>query len=85
MTQTFSQDEPTFVSDPIHISSDTVLSLPETLPLPSTPSVTGQISSINFPPNCSTHLNDRYSQLQGTSTPLRLDWNSFVELPTPFA
>ena len=36
MTLTFSQSEPNFVSDPIDISSDTILSLPETLPsLPS--------------------------------------------------
>ena len=66
MQQVFSQCETNLVKYPTDISSDTSLSLPETLSLPSTPST-------NFP----NHLYDRYRELNSTNTS-RLDWNSFV-------
>ena len=78
MTQTFSQDETNLVNDHIDISSDTSLSLPEILSLPSTPSVTGQTPSTTFPTNFPSQLDDRYRKLQSTNTPLRLDWNIFA-------
>ena len=40
ITQAFTQGKPNLVNDPIDVSSDTSLSLPETLSLPSTPSLT---------------------------------------------
>ena len=40
MTQAFTQGEPNLKNDPIDVSCDTSLSLPETLPLPATPSLT---------------------------------------------
>ena len=80
MIQSFSQSEPNLVSGPIDISPDTSLSLPETLSLPSKPSVAGQIPT-NFPTIFSSQSTDRYRELQSTNTPLRLDWNSFVAHP----
>ena len=50
MTQAFAQGEPNLKKDPINVSSDTSLSLPETLSLPSIPSLT-PISQTPFPPN----------------------------------
>ena len=50
MTQAFNQGEPILLNDPIEVLSDTSLTLPETLSLPSTPSLT-QISQTPFPPN----------------------------------
>ena len=48
MTQNFSQGEPNLVYEPIDISSEKSLSIPETLSLPSTPSIS-QISTTSFP------------------------------------
>ena len=73
MTQTFSQGEPNLVNEPIDISSDTSLSLPEILPFSSTPSGTGQTSPTLFATNFSKILDDRFCELQGTSKPLQLD------------
>ena len=47
-THTYTQGEPNLVNDPIDVSSDTTLSaLPETISLPSTPSLS-QISNIKY-------------------------------------
>ena len=48
-TQSFTQGEPNLINDPIDISTDTTTSssLPETLSLPSTPSIS-QISPTHF-------------------------------------
>ena len=59
MTQTISQGEQLLVFDPIEISSDTSLSLPESLSLPSTPSVTGQTQTATFPKNFPSQVEDR--------------------------
>ena len=61
MTQAFTQGEPNLVNDPIEFSSDTTLSLPETLSLASTPSLT-QISQTPFPPKFPTNLDARYKE-----------------------
>ena len=79
-TQSYSQGEPNLVNDPIDTSSDTTFSsLPETLSLPSTPSL-GQISPSIFPLNISHDIETSYSE-QPTNIPLRLDWNTFVAPP----
>ena len=49
---------------------------------PSKTSFTGQIPLNTFATSFANFLDDRYRKLQGTSTPLRLDWNSFV-VPLP--
>ena len=72
----FFQGEPNLVNEPIVISSDIFLSLPETLSLPSTHSATGQTPTTTFPTKFPNHLDDRYRELQGTSIPVRLDWNT---------
>ena len=82
MNQTFSFDERNLVTNPKIFFSDTTLSLPETLYLPSTSSITFQTPSITFPAHFTSQLNDRYRELQSTSSSLRLDWNSSVELPS---
>ena len=75
--QTCPQGEPNLVNDPIDTSSDTTLSsLPETLSLPSTPSIS-QISSSIFPLNFPNNIDARYRE-QSTNITLRLDWNTFV-------
>ena len=61
MTQAFTQGEPNLVNDLIDVSSDTTLSLPETLSFPSTPSLT-QIEQNSFAPNFSTNLDARYRE-----------------------
>ena len=66
------------VNEPIDISSDTSLSLPETLSLPLTASATGQTTTTTFLKEFLNPLDDRYRELQDTSIPLRLDWNTFV-------
>ena len=58
MTQALTQGEPILVKDPLDASSDTNLSLPETLSLPSTTSQT-QISQTLFPSNFPT-IRDTY-------------------------
>ena len=77
MTQAFTQGEPNLVNDLIDVSSDTILSLPETLSLPSTRSLT-QISQTPFPPNFSANLDARYRENSTINIHLRLDWNTFV-------
>ena len=78
----YSQGEPNLVNNPIDVSSDTTLStLPETLSLPSTPSLT-QISPTIFPLSFPTNLDSRYQEQSSHNIPLRLDWNTFVAPPT---
>ena len=81
MTQTLSQGEPNLVNDPTDISSATSRSLPETLSPPSTPSVTGQTPSTTYPTSFSSQLDDKYHDLQGTNTPLRLPPSPFWPAP----
>ena len=82
-THSNTQGEPNLVNDPIDISTDTTLSsLPETLSLPSTPSLS-QISPTLFPLNFPNNLDARYREQSSTNIPLRLDWNTFVA-PPPF-
>ena len=54
-TQAFTEGEPNVANEPIDVSSDPILSLPETLSLTSTPSLS-QISSTPFPLNFPTNL-----------------------------
>ena len=83
-THSYTQGESNLVNEPIDISSDTTLSsLPETLSLPSTPSLS-QISPTLFPLNFPTNLDARYQEQSSTNTPLRLDWNNFVAPPPLF-
>ena len=84
MTQTFSKGEPKLVHEPIEITSDTSLSLPEILSLLSTPSTTGQTRTTTFPTNFPINLNDRYRELRSTNIPFRLDSNTFVASPPLF-
>ena len=71
------------MNDPIDISTDTTLSsLPETLSLPSKPSLS-QISPTLFPLNFPNNLDARYREQSSTNIPLRLDWNTFVAPPPP--
>ena len=77
MTQAFTQGEPNLVDDPIEFSSDTSLSLPETLSFPSTPTT-------SFPPNFPTKLDDSYKVHLTKKIPLQLDWNTFVAPPPLF-
>ena len=84
VTHTYTRGEPNLVNDPIDVSSDTTLStLPETLSLPSTPSLS-QISPTLFPLNFSTNLDSRYQEQSSNNIPLRLDWNKFVAPPPLF-
>ena len=78
MTQAFTQGEPNLVKNPIDISSDTSLSLPETLSLPSTPSTINQTPTTTFPLNFLTNADDRYRELLTNNIHLRSDWNTFV-------
>ena len=82
MTQGFTQGESNLLNEPTEISSETSLSLPETLSLPSTP--INQISTTSFPPHFSTNLDDRYKEYLTKKTPQRLDWNTFVASPSLF-
>ena len=82
-TQAYPQGEPNLVNDPIDNSSDTTLSsLPETLSLPSTPSISQILPSL-FTLNSPNNLDARYRE-QSTNIPLRLDWNRFVAPPPLF-
>ena len=81
MKQVSTQGEPSLVNDPIDVSSGTTSSLPETLSLPSTPSLT-QISQ--FSPNFPTNLDARYRETSTNNKNLRLDWNTFVTPPPLF-
>ena len=60
-TQSFTQGEPNLINDPIDTFTDTTTSssLPETLSLPSTPSIS-QISPTSFPLNFPNNLDARY-------------------------
>ena len=71
------------VNEAIDISSETSLSLPETLSLHSTPSIS-QISTTSFPLNFPTSLDDRYKEYSTNNTILRLDWNTFRAPPPLF-
>ena len=83
-THSYTQGEPILVNDPTDISTDTTLSsLPETLSLPSTPSLS-QISPTLFPLNFPNNLDARYREQSSTNIPLRLDWNTFVAPPPLF-
>ena len=83
-TYSYTQGEPNLVNDPIDISTDTTLSsLPETLSLPSTPSLS-QISPALFPLNFPNKLDARYREQSSTNITLRLDWNTFVAPPPLF-
>ena len=83
-THSYLQGEPNLVNDRIDISRDTTLSsLPETLSLPSTPSLS-QISPMLFPLNFPNNLDARYREQSSTNIPLRLDWNTFVAPPSLF-
>ena len=89
-THSYTQGEPNLVNEPIDISFDTsslhhlsLSSLPETLSLPSTPSLS-QISPTPFPLNFSTNLEARYQEQSSTNTPLLLDWNTFLAPPPLF-
>ena len=75
----FHPRQPSLVNDPIDVSSDTPFSLPETLSLPSTPSLT-QNSQTQFP----TNLDARYRENSTNKIQLRLDWNTFVAPPPLF-
>ena len=79
MTQAFT---PNLVNDPIDISSDTFLPLPETLSLPSTSSRISQTPTTTFPLNFPKTLGERYKLPLTNNRPLRLDWNKFV-VPHP--
>ena len=84
-THSFTQGEPNLINDPIDISTDTTTSssLPETLSLPSTPSIS-QISPTPFNFNFPNNLDARYREQSSTNIPLRLDWNTFTAPPPLF-
>ena len=83
-THSYTQGEPNLVNDPINISTDTTSSsLPETLSLPSTPSLS-QISPTLLPLNFPNNLDARYREQSSTNIPLRLDWNTFIAPPPLF-
>ena len=63
------------------MSTETSLSISETLSLPSTPSVTRITPYNSFPTNFPYQLSDRYQELQKTGKPLCLGWNFFVQSP----
>ena len=69
------------MNNSIDDSFDTTLStLPETLSLPSTPSLS-QISPSIFALIYPTNLDSRYQEQSSHYIPLRLDWNTFVAPP----
>ena len=75
-THSYTQEEPNIVNEPIDISTDTTpSSLPETLSLPSTPSLS-QISTTLFPLNFPNNLDAKYREQSSSNTPLRLDRNT---------
>ena len=84
-THSFTQGEPNLINDPIDISTDTTTSssLPETLSLPSTPSIS-QIAPPPFNLNFPNNLDARYREQSSTNIPLRLDWNTFTAPPPLF-
>ena len=71
-TLIYRQGEPNLVNDPIDISTDTTLSsLPKTLSLPSTPSLSQFLPTL-FPLNFPNKLDARYREQSSTNIPLRL-------------
>ena len=77
-THSYTQEEPNIVNEPIDLSSGTTLSsLPETLSLLSTPSIS-QVSPPLFPLNFPNNLDARYREQSSSNIPSRLDWNTFV-------
>ena len=83
-THSYTQGEPNIVNEPIDFSTDTTLSLlPETLSLPSIPSLS-QISPTLFPLNFPKNLNARYWEQSSSNIPSRLDWNTYVAPPPIF-
>ena len=84
-THSFTQGELNLVNNPIDISTDTTTSssLPETLSLPSTPSIS-QISPPPFNLNFPNNLDARYREQSSINIPLRLDWNTFTAPPPLF-
>ena len=83
-THSLTQGKPKIVNEPIDISSDiTLSSLPETLSLPSTPSIS-QVSPTLFPLNFPNNLDARYREQSSSNTPLRLDWTTLVAPPPLF-
>ena len=84
-THSFTQGEPNLINDPIDIFTDTTTSssLPETLSLPSTPSIS-QISPTPFNFNFPNNLDARTREQSSTNIPLRLDWNTFTAPPPLF-
>ena len=83
-SHSYTQGEPKIVREPKDISSDTTsLTLPETLSLPSTPSIS-QISPTPSPLIFPTNLDARYQEQPSTNTTLQLDWNTFVAPVTLF-
>ena len=83
-THSYTQGQPNIVNEPIDISTDTTpSSLPETLSLLSTPSLS-QISPKLFPLNFPNNLDARYREQSLSNIPLRLDWNTFVAPPPLF-
>ena len=83
ITQAFTQGEPNLIIDRIDVSSDTPLSLPETLSLPSTPSLT-PISQTPIPPNFPINIDARYNKNSTNNIQLRFDWNTLVAPPSLF-
>ena len=83
-THSYTQGEPNITNEPIDIFSDTTLSsIPETLSLPSTLSIS-QISQTLLPLNFPSNLDARYREQSSSNIPLRLDWNNFVAPPPLF-
>ena len=83
-THSYTQGEPNIVNEPIDISSDTTLSsLPETLSLPSTPSIS-QVSPTLFPLIFPNNIDARYRAQSSSNILLRLDWNIFLAPPPLF-
>ena len=84
LTHKYPHSEPNLVNNRVDVSFDTTLStLPETLSLPSTPSLS-KISPSTFPLNFPTNLDSRYQEQSSHNIPLRLDWNTFVSPPPLF-
>ena len=82
MTNKYPHDEPNLINNPVDISFHTTLStLPETLSLPSTPSLS-ELSPLTFPLNFPTDPDSRYHEHPSQNIPPRLDWNTFVA-PAP--
>ena len=82
-THSFTQGEPNLINDPIYNFTTTSSSLPETLSLPSTPSLS-QISPTPFPLKFPNNLDARYREQSLTNIPLRLDWKTFTAPPPLF-